>query len=177
MEQYHKGYMHAIDYVRKIKLRSRDASINKGRLNPNQSSSSQINTETRNEKQKEPVVHKEIENRIEKIKEPKQTTPMDVDKISSMFNLQSELAKLNNSVPFNELLRNQEYRDTITKMVKNQGEAQPDILEVTDDNPTIVLGSKIDNVDNEEIPPFYMSLNVHDMVLHNAMFFFRHKRL
>ena len=66
-----------------------------------------------------------------------------------MFNLQSKLAKLKISIPFNELLRNQEYRDTITKMVKNLGEAQPDILEVTYDNPIIVLGSNIDNVDNE----------------------------
>ena len=40
---------------------------------------------------------------------------------------------------------------------------------MTYDNPTIVLGSRIDNVDNEEVPPFYMSLNVHDMVLHNSM--------
>ena len=49
-------------------------------------------------------MHKEIENGTEKIKEPKQTTPMDVDKLSSMFNLQSELAKLNISIPLNELL-------------------------------------------------------------------------
>ena len=116
--------MHAIDYVRKIKLRSRDVAINKGWLNPNQPSSSQINIEKRNEKQKEPVVHKEIENRTEKIKELKQTAPMNVDKISSIFNLHSELAKLKISIPFNELLRNQEYRNTITKMIRNQGEAQ-----------------------------------------------------
>ena len=52
-----------------------------------------------------------------------------------------------------------------------QGEAHPDILELTKDHPTIILGSKIDSVDNkyEEVPPFYMSLNVHDMMLHNAM--------
>ena len=56
-------------------------------------------------------------------------------------------------------------------MITNQGEAHPDILEMTKDNPTIILGSKIDSVDNEdeEVPPFHMSLNVHDMVLHNAM--------
>ena len=56
-------------------------------------------------------------------------------------------------------------------MIKNQGEAHPDILELTEDNPTIILGSKIDSVDSvdEEVPPFYMSLNVHDMVLHNTM--------
>ena len=117
------------------------------------------------------MVHKEVEDRAQKIKEPKQTMPMDVDKISSMFDLQSELAKLKISIPFNELPRNQEYRDTITKIIINQGEAHPDILELIEDNPTIILGSKIDSVDSEdeEVRPFYMSLNVHDMVLHNAM--------
>ena len=75
---------------------------------------------------------------------------MDVDKISSMFNLQSELAQMNLSIPFNELLRNQEYRNTITKMISNQGETHPYILELTDDNPTIVLGCKIDSVDSED---------------------------
>ena len=56
-------------------------------------------------------------------------------------------------------------------MIANQGEYHPDILELTEDNPTIILGSKIDSMDSEyeEVPPFYMSLNMHDMVLHNAM--------
>ena len=56
-------------------------------------------------------------------------------------------------------------------MTRNKGEADLDILELTEHNPTIILGSKIDIVDSEdeEVPPFYMSLNVHDMVLHNAM--------
>ena len=54
-------------------------------------------------------------------------------------------------------------------MVRNQGEFQPDILEVNDDAPTISFGSKLENGDEEEVPPFYLSLNVHDMVLHNAM--------
>ena len=67
LEQYHKGYMHAIDDVRNIKLRGRDVVINKGILNPNQPSSSQINTK-RNEKQREPVVHKEIEIELKKQK-------------------------------------------------------------------------------------------------------------
>ena len=75
---------------------------------------------------------------------------MDVDKISSMFNLQSELAKMKISIPFTQLLRNQEYMNTITKMISNQGETHPDMLELTYDNPTIVLGSKIDSVDSED---------------------------
>ena len=56
-------------------------------------------------------------------------------------------------------------------MISNQGETHPDILELIDDNPTIVLGSKIDSMDieDEKVPPLHMSLNLHDMVLHNAM--------
>ena len=54
-------------------------------------------------------------------------------------------------------------------MVRNHGDFQPDILEVIDDAPTIVFGSKYENMDDEEAPPFYLSLNVHDMTLHNAM--------
>ena len=38
--------------------------------------------------------------------------PVDVEKVNSTFNLQNELS---------------EYRDTITKMVKGQGEFQSDI--------------------------------------------------
>ena len=73
------------------------------------------------------------------------------------------------SIPFNELLRNKEYRDKIIDMVRSQGEFQPDILEVADDAPTIVFGSKVENVDDEEAPPFYLILNVHDIIVHNAM--------
>ena len=99
----------------------------------------------------------------------KQVAPIEVEKVNSKFNLQNELSKLKISVPFNEFLRNNEYRDTITKMVRGQREFQSDILELTDDNPTISFGSKVESIDNEEVSPFYLSLNVHDMVVHNVM--------
>ena len=67
-------------------------------------------------------------NGTEKVKEPKQIAPVELEKISSMFNLQSKLAKLKISIPFNQLLRNQEYKKTITKIIRNQGESHPDIL-------------------------------------------------
>ena len=41
-------------------------------------------------------------------------------------------------------------------MVNNQDDYQPDILEVTDDAPTIVLGPKIEDTNDEEFPPFYL---------------------
>ena len=40
---------------------------------------------------------------------------------------------------------------------------------MADDAPTIVFGSKIEYVDNDEVHPFYLSLNVHDMIVYNSM--------
>ena len=54
-------------------------------------------------------------------------------------------------------------------MVRSWGEFQPNILEVADDAPTIVFGSKIENMYDDEVPPFYLRLNVHDMIVHNVM--------
>ena len=59
--------------------------------------------------------------------------------------------------------------DKIIGMVKRQGGFQLNILEVNTDAPTISFGSRLENGDEEEVPPFYLSLNVHNMVVHNAM--------
>ena len=53
-------------------------------------------------------------------------------------------------------------------MVKTNGEFQRDTLELTDDAPTIVLGPRIEYT-NEYVPQFYVSLNIHDMILYNVM--------
>ena len=89
-EQYQRGYLHAMDEVqRKIQLRNRYVTVNKGRLNPNQPSSSQENTDKKKEKQKEQIVYKEPVNKVEKTKEVKQPTLIDVEKTVSTFNLQT----------------------------------------------------------------------------------------
>ena len=44
-----------------------------------------------------------------------------------------------------------------------------DILDVQEDNPTIYLGPRLEDDQNEEFPPFYVSISIHDMSLHNAM--------
>ena len=44
-----------------------------------------------------------------------------------------------------------------------------DILNQQEDHPTIFLGPRVEDEQNEEVPPFYVSLNIHDMTLHNAM--------
>ena len=84
----------------------------------------------------------------------KQMALVDVEKVTSIFIMQNELSKLKIYVHFNEILRNNEYRDTITRMVKGQGEFQSNILELIDDNPTISFGPKVESIDNAEVPPF-----------------------
>ena len=74
---------------KKIKLRNRYVIVNEERFNQNQPSSSQQNIEKKNEKQKEPIVYKEYENKTEKIKEVKQLALVDVEKATSTFNLQA----------------------------------------------------------------------------------------
>ena len=93
--------------------------MNKGRLDQNQPSNSQQNIEKRKQKQKDHVVYKEPINKVEKVKEVRQPALVDVEKVVSIFNLQSKLSKLKVSIPFNDLLRNKEYKNNILDMVRN----------------------------------------------------------
>ena len=52
--------------------------------------------EKRSKKQKEPIVSKEVGKGAGNVKVPELIAPVEIGKISSMFNLQSELSKLNN---------------------------------------------------------------------------------
>ena len=55
-------------------------------------------------------------------------------------------------------------------MVKTNEEFHPDTLELTYGAITIVIGLGIEDTDEEDVPPFYVSLNVHgNMIIHNAM--------
>jgi len=42
-----------------------------------------------------------------------------------------------------------------------------DSVNLQDENPTIILGPMIEDIDDSS-PPFYTSLNIHDKVLHNC---------
>ena len=78
------------------------------------------------------------------------------------------MAKFKIFVPFNELIKNNEYRNQIIKMLKM--EENYDTLNIQDDHPTILFGPCVEeSSDVDEVPPFYASLKIHDMTLHNAM--------
>ena len=38
-----------------------------------------------------------------------------------------------------------------------------------DGSPTILFGPHVDESIDKDVPPFYVSLNIHDVILHNSM--------
>ena len=100
----------------------------------------------------------------------KETVNKEVQKTSSSFNFESEMAKIKIFVPFNELIKNSEYRNQIIKMLKM--EETYDTLNIQDDHPAILFGPCVEeSSDANEVLLFYVSLNIHDMTLHNAMLY------
>jgi hypothetical protein len=98
----------------------------------------------------------------------KEAVIKEVEKSPSPFNFESEMDKIKIYVPFNELIKNGEYRNQIIKMLKM--EEAPDTLNVQDDHPAILFGPRVEESgDVDDVPPFYVSLKIHDMTLHNAM--------
>lgn len=85
-----------------------------------------------------------------------------------IFNLENEIAKIKISVPFSEILKVDKYRSKIFEML-NSKPGVADILNLQEDNPIISLGPRLEDEQNEEFPPFYISISTHDMTLHNAM--------
>lgn len=95
------------------------------------------------------------------------------DKISLIFNLEFEISKLKVSIPFTELLENEQYRKRISTMIKSSQNGQlniisQDSLSLDDDAPKFVFCPHVTSA-NDDVTPFYVSLNVHDLILHNSM--------
>ena len=56
-------------------------------------------------------------------------------------------------------------------MFKTENESF-DILNLQDDYPTVLFGPRVEEKDHDddgEVPPFFITLNIHDMDLHNTM--------
>ena len=42
-------------------------------------------------------------------------------------------------------------------------------MNLHDDRPTLMFGPRLENLIEDDVPPCYISLNIHDMYLHNPM--------
>jgi hypothetical protein len=85
------------------------------------------------------------------------------------FSFENEIQKIKILVPFLELIKNEEFKNYLTKML--QPDASPnsiDSINLQDEKPAVILGPLIEDKDDSS-PPFYTSLNIHDKVLHNCL--------
>jgi hypothetical protein len=178
-EDYEEGLNNAImQFQRQYNLRNQKVPANPPKGNPpkgNPTKEAQNNIPSSSQpkkyspakdvldkgKQKEDPQKKILETR-------KEIVNKEVEKTSSSFNFESEMAKIKIFVPFNELIKNIEYRNQIIKMLKM--EHTSDTLNIQDDHPAILFGPRVEESDDvDEAPPFYVSLKIHDMTPHNAM--------
>jgi hypothetical protein len=87
----------------------------------------------------------------------------------SIFNLENKLNKIKIPVPLVELARNPVYKKQISKVINfSDVECQADVINLQDEKPTIMFGPHIEN-NKDSVAPFYITLTVHDHLLHNCM--------
>ena len=84
------------------------------------------------------------------------------------FSLEQEIAKIKISIPLTKLATQDVYRSQILKafnIVENNG-----TVNLNDDQLELLFCPKIEGRYQEgTVPPFYVSLKIHDKILHNAM--------
>jgi hypothetical protein len=102
-------------------------------------------------------------------------------KVSTTFSLDGELDKLKIPIPLFKLMRKNAYRSQVIKSLSietdigmkylNVGSTnQSNMVNIVDDQHKILFGPEVDGqTDNDAIAPFYIILNIHDLILHNAM--------
>jgi hypothetical protein len=89
---------------------------------------------------------------------------------STTFSLESELAKLKIPIPLTKLMNINAYRSQVIKTLNIEPGVGSDIVNVVDDQLELLFGPEVEGqTDNGFVPPFYISLNIHDKTLHNAM--------
>jgi hypothetical protein len=97
------------------------------------------------------------------------------------FSLEGELAKVKILFPLSELMSKDSYRlqvikalsiepDIGTKALTVGSTNHSDTVNLTDNQPELLFGPEIDGqTDIGVVAPFYIILNIHDLILHNAM--------
>jgi len=89
--------------------------------------------------------------------------------IPTTFNVEKELERVKIPVPLFELSKNPGYKNQVSKWIQSSSiDADGDIISLQDEKPSMVFGSSSDMID-ENVPPFYVTLKVHDFILYNCM--------
>jgi hypothetical protein len=91
------------------------------------------------------------------------------DKTSLSFNLKEKKKKIKIPIPLVELMKNESFKKKkMSTLYPRCTSESANILNIQYNQPTIVLGPIIEDRD-EICPPFYISLNIHDKILHNFL--------
>jgi len=85
------------------------------------------------------------------------------------FDLESEIGKLKIAIPLAKLAKHDIYKQQIKKSLQLTN--NKDDVNVLDDTPEVLFGPEVDGkIAGNGILPFYVSLHIHNNILHNAMF-------
>ena len=90
------------------------------------------------------------------------------DTLISSFSFESEVSKIEITVPLLELLKNPTYRESFQSLLQ-PAIPTPDSVNLEEERPAIYLGNLVQNQNDDNPPPFYLSLNIHDKLLHNYL--------
>ena len=64
-------------------------------------------------------------------------------------------------------MNNDSFKSSILKSLQPKTHVDDDFVNLQDDKPIVTLGPMVEELD-ESCPPFYISLNIHDKILHNC---------
>jgi len=180
-DEYRRGYMHALSaQQRQLSLRGRNVPINpiqKRKEVPaskeETSAASKKGKESADPMTSKPIPANEIpaNEKVNQISIPKDkpekkdVLAKEANKTSS-FSLENEISKLKVSIPLTKLMKNSGYRGQVSKILNF--DPMSDMVSVEDDQPELIFGPALSG--ESEVPPFYISLSLHEFVFHNAMF-------
>jgi hypothetical protein len=116
---------------------------------------------------------KPVETRTMQTKKPENTEAevptREIEKTIGGFSLENELNKIKIPMPLVELAKNPIYKKKIAKVINfSDVECHADVINLQDERPTIMFGPHIEN-NKDYVAPFYITLTVHDHLLHNCM--------
>lgn len=182
-DHYQCGYMNALTaQQRQYFLMSKDVPVNpihkrkdvqskndssniqkKGKEITDPNSSKVPSTSTvaneKNNQQKDSAMEEQTDKKDIGVKE--------VEKVS-YFNLESEIGKLKVSIRLTKLVKNRNHKHHVSRIL--QIDPSFDMVNVKDDHPELIFGLAIeDQPEDRKVPPFYLSLRLHEYILHNAM--------
>jgi hypothetical protein len=93
----------------------------------------------------------------------------ETEKHVSTFSLENEINKIKIPIPLVELMKTYPFRKFVLKTLQPPSHVTfSDTINLEDENPTITIVPHIkDRFDAS--PPFYISMNIHDKILHNCL--------